>query len=650
MCGILGAFARTPSSLETDGFDVQVAGLAHRGPDDATCWAEGPFFFGHRRLSIIDLSHGRQPMATPDGRLVVTFNGEIYNYVELREELSARGHAFRTASDTEILLNGYLEWGTELPGRLIGMFAFAIADRPNGTMFLARDRFGEKPLLVAELADRVLFGSELGPLASLLPGSRELNAQALADYLCLNYVPGEETLLQGIRRVAPGTWRSYDRHGAIRSARFWTPPENTLESVAEKEAVRTVEQLLGEATRLALRSDVPVGIFLSGGIDSALIARFASEVGQLAHAFCLTFGEASYSEWDRARLTAEQLRIPLTQVRMGPEAMERFLDVVRHADDPLADSSSLAVWTLAREAARRVKVVLSGDGGDELFGGYLTYRATEWHALVTSRAPSVLRRPLANFGRRMRTSERKVSTTYKLMRFLRAIDLSPAEAHFTWNGAWLPAEAGHLLRPGAAKAAAPDVLRRLVAHHRLPARPRLQDLQRADVAEYLPNDILAKADRMSMAHGLEVRAPFLNPALADYALRLPAHLKLGATGSTKRLLRTLARARYADAIAFAGKQGFSIPVHTWLRGPSRPLVEDLLSRESIARLGVLDDVAVRHAVDAHMSGRRSLGFELWGLMVLVAWHRRHVETKTPAPGGAAPEKLTLAECCAGAAG
>ena len=520
------------------------------------------------------------------------------------------------------------------------MFAFGIADVRRRELFLARDAFGEKPLLYTDAREGVLFASELSPISALLGARRSLHTPALAGYLCLNYVPGCETLMEGVTRVPPGTWRRYDGFGQVQTGRFWLPPAGVDNSIGETEAIDRVEGLLQTSVRLALRSDVPVGIFLSGGIDSALIARFASDVGRLAHAFCLTFDESSYSEWDRASQTARQLGIPLTRVPMGAAAMADFAELVAHGDDPLADSSALAVFTLSRAAAREVKVVLSGDGGDELFGGYLTYQATAWHNQTTSRLPMPLRRMLAYAGRTLPTGEAKVSASYKLMRYLRAADLPPNQAHFTWNGVWLPVQAARFLRDAGAKETATSVLAALAAAHALPERPPLDALQRADVAEYLPNDILAKADRMSMAHGLEVRSPFLNPQLAACALALPAALKASARGPAKRVLRALAARRYGGAIAAAGKQGFSIPIHAWLRGPARPLVLELLSRESIERLGAIDPRPVEEAVAAHMAGRRSLGFELWGLMVLVTWHRRHIETAWQPRTGPLPLDLT----------
>ena len=639
MCGILGGFSFRGAPFSPAELSADLACLAHRGPDDATYWQADAFAFGHRRLSIIDLTQGRQPMEDAGHDLVVTFNGEIYNYVELRQELAADGAVFRTQSDTEVLLHGYRRWGTGLPARLVGMYAFAIADMHRQELFLARDPFGEKPLLYADAPDRVLFASELAPLSRLLGAKRSFNTSALPGYLCLNYVPGDETLMAGVRRVPAGTWRQYRRDGGVSTGISWRPPGPMAEELDERSAIDRVEALLEQSVRLSLRSDVPVGIFLSGGIDSALIARLASEQGTLAHAFCLTFDEASYSEWERASQTARQLQIPLTRVRMDVDAMTSFPEIVAHADDPLADSSALAVYTLSKAAARDVKVVLSGDGGDELFGGYLTYKATAWHNRTTSRLPGIARRGLSALGRRFPTGEGKVSTSYKLMRYLRAADLPSNEAHFSWNGVWLPEEAAGLLRGPELKGIARGALRALAVRHGLPVRPGLRDLQRADIADYLPNDILAKADRMSMAHGLEVRAPFLNPALAALALSLPDRLKVSATGPTKRILRALAARRYGAGIANAGKQGFSIPVHTWLRGAARPLLEDLLSPDSVSRIDVLDARAVAGAVEAHMSGRRSLGFELWGLMVLVAWHRRHILGTPSVPDGAPPARL-----------
>jgi asparagine synthase (glutamine-hydrolysing) len=406
------------------------------------------------------------------------------------------------------------------------------------------------------------------------------------------------------------------------------------------EALEALRTELDRAVRLALESDVPVGIFLSGGMDSSLVAESASRQGRLTRAYCLDFPVPGYSEWSRASAVADRLSLPLERVHLGPESAADFIEVVEHGDDPLADSSSLAVYTISRAAARTHKVVLGGDGGDELFAGYLTYRASHVHGATVSRLPVAVRRGLASAANRLPTSEGKVTRSYKAMRFLRASHLPTSEAHFTWNGTWLPEDAARLVRGESARVAVRSALGDLARRHALPERPDLLDLQRADVADYLPNDILAKVDRMSMAHGLEVRAPLLQPALAELALGLPAPLRL-AGGQTKRLLRELARRVYGNTIADAPKQGFSIPIHAWLRGPLRGQAEDLLSPAALDPIGVIDPAAVGDVWRDHVSGARSWGFEVWGLMVLSAWHRARVARPPRPVSGAAPPRREI---------
>lgn len=641
MCGIVGQFARDGGAMAPDTLFELVQCVSHRGPDDSTYWQDGPYSFGHRRLSIIDLStSGRQPMASADGAIVVTFNGEIYNYIELRNELTSLGHAFRTQSDTEVLINGYRQWGIDLLPKLLGMFAFAIADRPKRELVLARDRFGEKPLLYLDDANGTTFASELTPL-SRVARRREVDDDALGRYLVLNYVPGEQTLFEGVRRVPPGGWRRYRANGHVEHGSYWQPPTNVDESQSLAGAVDQLEQKMQRAVELTLRSDVPVGIFLSAGIDSSLVARAAVRAGTIARAFSLGFAEQSHSELPGARRTAAALGLPITEVMLDASALERFTDLVAHADDPLADSSALAVWTLAAETAKHVKVVLAGDGGDELFGGYLTYPATLWHATVTAKLPMSMRRAMESAAGRLSVGDGKVTTSYKLMRFLRAVTLPPGEAHFSWNGTWLPEEAASIAAASGVKAAARASLRWMAERHGLTGDISLAQLQRADVRDYLVNDILVKSDRMSMAHGLEVRAPFLDRDLAEFALRLPGRFKAGRRGPGKRILRELARRTYGAEMAASVKQGFSIPVHEWLRGPARGLVDDLLSPSSIAAIGVLDGTVIARAVADHQSRRRALGWELWGLMVLAAWHRQQIQRVPASPTGSRPDAVMI---------
>jgi asparagine synthase (glutamine-hydrolysing) len=628
MCGILGQFAWDAPLAETGLLWGATQRLAHRGPDGGGFWAEGPFFLGHRRLAIIDLTPaGTQPMRDAEDRFVVTFNGEIYNHVELRAELEASGHVFHTRSDTEVLLAGYRAWGTRLPARLRGMFAFAIADRRDATLFIARDRFGEKPLFLHQEAGRVTFASQVAALAAVT-GADGIDREALGAFLCLNYVPGERTLLDGVRRLAPGAWRLYARDG-VRESRFWTPREaigpstlGNLDAAADAAAAA-----IDESVRIALRADVPIALFLSGGIDSSLVAESACRQGRLDTAYCVDFEEPRFSEWRGAAQVARRLGLRLERVPVGPAILDAFDRIVAKADDPLADSSALPMWALSQAVARDFKVAISGDGGDELFGGYLTYRATLLHARWIARLPRWTRSALAALGRRLPASRGKVSTSYKLRRFLRAADLPPGEAHFSWNGAWLPGQAAALLREPQARRAAATALDALARRSGLGDTPDLTALQCADIGAYLADDILVKVDRTTMAHGLEARAPLLTPELATIGLSLPDRLRADPAAGTKLVLRRLATRRLGSETGEAPKQGFSIPIHDWLSGPGRNLMLDALSTAAIDATGVLDPDAVIRLRDRHLAGRDALGFELWGLMVLTQWCKQRRAAK-----------------------
>ncbi len=621
MCGIFGYIGRDLPPVRDLARVTNL--LAHRGPDGGACWHEPGVFLGHRRLSIIDLNTGAQPMFSSDGRYVITFNGEIYNYPELREDLRADGAEFRTASDTEVILAGYARWGVGVAEKLEGMFAFAVYDRLKRTTFLARDRFGEKPLLLAEPDGALVFASELAPLAALRVGGREIDREALGAYLCLNYVPGTRTMLRGVSRIAPAEWRLYGPDGLRRRARYWSPHAAPRETRATTgDLLDELQERIDRAVRFTLRSDVPVGLFLSGGVDSSCVAESAGRLGRLEHAFCIDISASpSFSEWNAASRVANRIGVPSTRVALDPSVLGEFIEVTRHLDDPLADSSAMAVWTVARAAGRHVKVVLSGDGGDELFGGYLTYAASMWHRRLRPWLPVGAWNALSRASSHVGVNDReKVSRSYKLHRFLRAMPLPTREAHFTWNGTWLPAQAAALAADEGLRDAARRALRDLVPHSVRDVT--IHDLQVADVHEYLTNDILAKVDRATMAHGLESRAPLLNTAVAEFALSLPLHRRVKRT-VTKVLLRELCARHYGRAHAYAPKQGFSIPVHTWLRHEGRSLMSSLLARERVEAIGLLDAAAVSRAVHEHLSGA-ALGWELWGLMVLVTWFEERV--------------------------
>jgi len=625
VCGILGVADWRGGSLDLDRLDRATNLLAHRGPDGGASWAESGVYLGHRRLAIIDLAGGQQPMASGDGRMVVCFNGEIYNYLELREELADAGVRLRTNSDTEALVEGYRLWGADVVARLDGMFALAIWDRVARELFLARDRFGEKPLLVAARPGRVAFASELAPLAALGEAGRAVDLEAFGGYLCLNYVPGGRTLLEGVQRMGPATWRRYGPAGAIGERRYWDASHaaSTALPSSEPDLLDALQARLDRGVALTLRSDVPVGLFLSGGVDSALIAESAARQGHLARAFCADYREAAFSEVARAQHIADTACVPLERVPLDAAALGRVEALTSHLDDPLADSSAAAVWCVAEAAARHVKVVLSGDGGDELFGGYLSYGATALHGSVTAWMPASVRALLGALAGSVRVNPAvKVGYDEKLRRFLRAVPLPTREAHFTWNGSWVPAEAQELVVSEAAREAIHRAIPAVAVA--LPVRPGLRALQLADAGEYLPNDILAKVDRATMAHGLESRAPFLDREVAAFGIGLPDRWKAPSRSRTKVLLRRLCARHFGEAHARAPKQGFSIPLHSWLRTEGVATMRAVLDADRVRATELLNETVVTRAVADHTEGRRTIGWELWGLMVFVCWYEQRV--------------------------
>lgn len=623
MCGITGLLYFKEKMFSTESLLPLVASLQARGPDESAFWEDEDFFLGHSRLSIIDLSTGQQPMALEDGSIAVTFNGEIYNYIELRKILSAEGHHFRTGSDTEVLLHGYREWGTALPEKLIGMFAFAIADRRKKTLFLARDRFGEKPLYLLEKDQFVFFASELRT-ACLLPGlEKEISRTSLLNYLSLNYVSGDQSMIEGIRKLKPGYWKIIQKDGSGSEECYYdiSKEAKNISGLTFQEAKEETLRRIDESVRISLRSDVGAGIFLSGGIDSTLIASRAVQFGRLERAFSVSFLEKSHNEYDTAEKAALKLGIPIEKVEVSSQSMKSFLELAVGSDDPLGDSSCLPVFELSRQTSRKNKLVIGGDGGDELFGGYLTYKATGLHQKYISVLPVFLRRFLSKLSAHIPQNDKKVSFNYKLMRFLRAAGLDSLQAHFSWNGSWLFDDAAALINRDFFRQKDSNPYENMFRKYSADMDCSLRSLQILDLKEYLQNDILIKVDRMSMYSGLEVRAPFLHPSVAEFGIGLPADYKISKSGNTKNILRSISEDIFGRQISHAPKQGFSIPVHRWLRNESRELMLEILSEDYLRDLHFLNISAVRQKMQEHLAGKKAYGFELWGLMVLAVWYK-----------------------------
>ncbi len=622
MCGICGYLGFDDPAL----LQKMTEALAHRGPDDAGTFASAGVGLGHRRLSIIDLSAAaRQPMANEDGTVWVTFNGEIYNFGDLRPELEAAGHRFQSRTDTEVLVHGYEAWGAEgLLDRLRGMFALALWDARNRTLLLARDPLGKKPLFYARTARGLVFASE--PKALYLDPAldRTLDRAALRKYLFYGYVPAPASLHPGLRKVRPGHYLLL-RGGETAERPYWGPPApgSAATPPALPEAVDRLEALLGRAVERRLISDVPLGIFLSGGLDSSIIAAVAARrAGGRVRTFAIGFTETSYDESGHARRVARHIDAEHTEETLTPV---RLLDVIptlaQMVDEPMADASIIPTYLLSQMARRHVTVALGGDGGDELFAGYPTYLGHQV-ADVYDRLPASLRhlviRPLsellpARFG--------NYTLDYMARKFVEASGEPPAIRHHLWMRYFSPAEIGRVL--GEPLPAEGDLYTDIAGHlSGLPPTDSVATALHLNLKLYMQDCILVKVDRASMATSLEVRSPFLDRDVVDFVVPLPLRLKLR-RGGGKVLLRALAERYLPGSIVHRRKQGFTVPVGEWFRGPLRPLLQDALAPARLERQGVFNPTPVAELIAEHEAGRRNRWKELWALLVFQLWWERY---------------------------
>jgi asparagine synthase (glutamine-hydrolysing) len=628
MCGIAGVLFADPSRPSSPEL-LKAMGdtIAHRGPDAEGFWFEPGVGLAHRRLSIIDLAGGDQPIANEDGSLQVVFNGEIYNFHELRADLEARGHRFKTHSDTEVLVHLYEEHGEGLVERLRGMFAFALWDRPRRRLLLARDRLGIKPLYVYRDAEKLLFASEPKALFAYPGVSATVDPAALEDYLAFGMVPGRRSIFRGVEKLPPG-------HILVATpGRLNADPRRYWQLRLEPDESRTAEQWqeeirakLDEAVRLHLIADVPVGAFLSGGIDSSIVVGSAAgrTEGPL-QTFSIGFREESFSELPYARQVAEQFRTSHVEEVVTPDAVDLVDELAHYFDEPFADASAVPTYLVARLASRNVKVVLSGDGGDEGFGGYARYAHDLKEARVRRCLPGWFRRtvlgPIARawpkadwLPRALRAKTvltnlamdppAAYANTISLCRLPLRRQLLAERITATLNGYW-PEE---LIRREYAAAPAGDALAGMIA---------------ADVAVVLPDDFLVKVDRASMAHGLEVRPPLLDHELLELAARIPSHFKV-CDGQTKWVLKQAYRHQFSDDFLRRPKQGFEMPIDAWLRGPLRPMLEDTVLDPTARVRDLIDQATARRLFEAHRSGRGRHGNVLWSLLILARWAERYL--------------------------
>jgi asparagine synthase (glutamine-hydrolysing) len=613
MCGICGIVSAS-GSVDPERLARMSAKLVHRGPDSDGTFLDGPVGLAARRLAIIDLAGGDQPIANEDGTITVVQNGELYNYPELRLELQRAGHRFRTSCDTEVLVHLYEREGEAFARRLRGMFAVALWDAPRRRLVLARDRYGIKPLYYREENGGLEFASEL---RSLPRG--EIDLDALEAFLAFNSIPAPLTIFREARKLPPGhvlVWES----GQTRLERYARPapvPASELRSDDEAELVEELRGRLRDSVRAHLLSDVPVGVLLSGGIDSsALAALAAQETGEPVRTFSIGFEERSFDELSDARLVAERYGTRHRELVLRPDAALLLPALADAFDEPFADSSALPTYLVSQLAAADVKVALSGEGGDELFGGYYTYVAD----LLAQRVGGLagLARPVVE---RLPSSSARASFDYKAKRFVRGAHLPPLERHHAWKEIFSPEARAELT--GRRHAFDPvDLYRERFAETE--GAELLARLQDVDLGIYLVDDLLVKTDRASMAHSLEARVPFLDPAVTSFAFSLPARHRV--SGFRKKvLLRKAVAPLVPEQIVRGKKRGFSIPAAAWLRGELEPFARETLSAETVRRQGFFDPQAVERVIDRHVRGEEDLSRQLWGLLAFTLWHERHVE-------------------------
>jgi len=646
MCGIAGLWAPDLAPAERLALLEGMLGcMHHRGPDGTATWQGDGLALGLARLAIVAPTEPTRVYGSEDGHLHTVVNGEIYNHLELRTLLAARGHRLEPGPDTVVVPHLYEQHGLDFPTPLDGMFAVALWDEAARRLVLARDRAGEKPLFYAHDPGRgrFAFASEPGALARLPWVSREPSPGAIARYLAHGFFADGDCVFAALRQLPPAHVLEF-AGGAVRLARYWRPWDGVHPAprMGDEVLAEATRETLAEAVESRMPGDVPFGVFLSGGVDSGLVATLAARRGHRFPVFSMRLAGHGYDETAFARLVAEQIGAEYHETEMdhagGEEAIETFAATM---DQPLGDPSVLPTWALARLASKHVPVVLTGEGGDELFAGYPTYLGHRWVGL-SRHVPGVVANAALALARALRPKDTHISIAHLVERFLEARSMDPLDRHIAWFGTATPPQARALLAPALRAALAEGeergYLRDFAARAdeaRLPgwpARPGLMVWQLLDFDLYLGGGLLAKVDRCTMAHSVESRAPFLRHPLIRFALGLPEDAKL--RGSTTKLaLKLAARGLLPESILTRRKQGFSPPFSMWARGPLKRLVESRLAPERMRAAGVLDPDAARHVLDEHVSGHAERGRTLWTLLSLQMWAERWMAGVAPSPGG-----------------
>ncbi|MDQ1707262.1 MAG: hypothetical protein QOJ88_473 [Pyrinomonadaceae bacterium] len=632
MCGITGwanLDARVPPPAGArELLHSMCERMVHRGPDSEGLLVANGVALGMRRLAIIDLVTGEQPTWNEDKSIAVILNGELYNYRELRADLETRGHSFRSQSDTEVLPHLYEEYGDELVQHLNGMFAFALWDGRRRRLLLARDRFGEKPLYWGVFENTLLFASEPKVLLAHPAVTTSLNLNALRQYLAFDYVPAPLTIYEGINKL-PAAHTLTLADGKVETRPYWCLSYETKQPVpTEAEAAEHLQKLLADSVRLRLVSDVPLGVLLSGGVDSSTIAALAVRASADAvKTFSISFAESSFDESQYARAVAKFLGTDHHEERLSANLAANLVgEIGSWMDEPFSDPSLVPTYLLSRFTRKHVTVALGGDGGDELLAGYPMYRGHRW-AENYLRLPGALRtglvEPLVGL---LPVKTRNLSFDYKATRFIAGTKYDRVARHHIWFGSFNPAEQQLLLTSQVLGASDGDVYRdaRLMLAE-CDSNDIVEQMQSLDTRLYLAEDILTKVDRASMAVSLEVRAPFLDPRVAEFVASLPPNYKLRGR-RTKYILKRASKDLLPPFVARRGKKGFGVPVAEWLKGKLQPLARDLLSPERVRRAGVFNPAYVTKLQDEHERGVANHRKLLWTLLMFELWHESFIET------------------------
>ncbi len=627
MCGIVGIVRVDERAVDGELLSRMCGAIRHRGPDDDGHYLHGSVGLGMRRLAIIDLAGGQQPIHNEDRSAWIVFNGEIYNYLELREKLEKLGHQFYTDSDTEAIIHAYDQYGADCPKHLRGMFAFAIWDERRGELFLARDRVGKKPLLYALINGQMLFASEFSALLLHPDVGREIVPEAIHYYLSFMCVPAPLTAYRQIKKLEPGHTLRFNRRGEVKIERYWQPDFSRKVKITDDEAAEQVVDVLRDAVRVRLMSEVPLGAFLSGGIDSSAVVALMSELSSTpVKTFSIGFEEQDFSELEHARRVAKHVGADHHEFIVRPDALEVLPMLIEHYGEPYADSSAIPTYYVSRETRRHVTVALNGDGGDECFAGYERYAAMRLAETYRTSVPGFIRDSVIGGALDMLPAATGKSRLRQAQRFSSAASLPTSERYLRWVSVF-DREAKHDLytKEFTQQVGGHDALNVLSPWYSAANGSGVVDAALlTDTMTYLPNDLLTKVDIASMAVSLEARSPFLDHLVIEFAARLPENLKLRAL-TTKYVLKKALRMLLPPEILNRRKMGFGVPISYWLRGPMQPMMRETLLGERSMRRGILRPERVSHLVEEHVSKRADHAHRLWTLLMLELWFKRFID-------------------------